>query len=95
MIPFAKTRVERLANSDPRLSLEERYGTHAGYVTAVTKAAANAVRRGFLLDADADALIADADASDVLNRLSKARLSFAKSNTSRLRCSRGRIRIRT
>ena len=51
---------------DPRLSLEERYGTHDGYVKAVKKAAANAVARGFLLQADADALITQADASNVL-----------------------------
>ena len=66
MIPFAKTRAERVASGDPRLSLEERYGTHAGYVQAVSKAAANAVAAGFLLQADADALIAEADASNVL-----------------------------
>jgi len=67
MIPFAKTKAEREANGDPRLSLEERYGNHAGYVAAVTKAAANAVAQGFLLQADADALIAQAEASNVLN----------------------------
>jgi hypothetical protein len=67
MIPFATTRAERLAKQDPRLSLEERYGTHQGYVEAVRRAAANAVARGFLLQADADALIAQASASRVLN----------------------------
>jgi hypothetical protein len=66
MVPFAKTRAERTDSGDPRLSLEERYGTHAGYVEAVRRAAANAVARGFLLQADADALIAAADASEVL-----------------------------
>ena len=66
MIPFAKTRAERLANEDPRLSLEERYGDHAGYVTAVTTAAKQATAAGFLLEADAATLIAAADASDVL-----------------------------
>jgi hypothetical protein len=66
MLPFARTRAERLANNDPRLSLEERYGDHTGYVAAVRKAAADAVARGFLLPADAEALIASADASDVL-----------------------------
>ena len=66
MIPFAKTRAERLASGDPRLSLEERYGTHGGYVQAVSKAAAYAVSTGFLLQADATALIAEADASNVL-----------------------------
>jgi hypothetical protein len=67
MIPFAKTKAERIANEDPRPSLEERYGTHAGYVAAVEAAARNAVAQGFLLDADAKALIAAAEQSDVLH----------------------------
>ena len=29
-IPFAKTKAERMANGDPRLSLEERYRNHDG-----------------------------------------------------------------
>ena len=66
MIPFARTAAERHANRDPRLSLEERYGSHAGYVEAVKKAAARAVREGFLLEVDAAALIAAAQASAVL-----------------------------
>ena len=66
MIPFAKTKAERVANEDPRPSLEERYGNHAGYVAAVTAAAAKAVAAGFLLPADEKALIAAAEASDVL-----------------------------
>lgn len=66
MIPFAKTRAEREATGDPRLSLEERYRTHDGYVEAVRAAAANAVKRGFLLEADAAVLVAQATASDVL-----------------------------
>ncbi len=68
MIPFAKTRAERLATGDPRLSLEERYGNHDGYVRAVRKAAAHAVAEGFLLQADAESLVAAAAASDVLRR---------------------------
>ena len=67
MIPFAKTEAERIASGGPRLSLEERYTDHAGYVAAVTKAAANAVAQKFLLQTDADALIAAAMASHVLN----------------------------
>ena len=67
MIPFAKTKAERLANGDPRLSLEERYGNHAGYVSAVKIAASKAVAGGFLLQADADALVKQAEASNVLN----------------------------
>ena len=66
MIPFARTRAERMANNDPRLSLEERYGDHAGYVAAVKKATAQAVTTGFLLPADAEALIIAAEKSHVL-----------------------------
>jgi len=49
MVPFAKTKAQRLAAGDPRLSLEERYGTHAGYVAAVRAAADNAACKGYLL----------------------------------------------
>ena len=66
MVPFARTRAERLASGDPRLSLEERYGTHEGYVAAVERAAARATARGFLLPADATALIEAAKTSRVL-----------------------------
>ena len=66
MVPFAKTRAEREAAGDSRLSLEERYKNHEGYVAAVRMAAEKAVRAGFLLQADADKLIADAAASNVL-----------------------------
>lgn len=66
MVPFAKTRAERLANNDPRLSLEERYGTHAGYVDAVRRATVRAMAAGFLLADDAQALIEAAEASQVL-----------------------------
>jgi hypothetical protein len=48
MVPFAKTKAER-APGDPRPSLEERYGNHAGYVAAVRKAADNAACKGYLL----------------------------------------------
>ncbi len=49
MVPFAKTKAARLAAGDPRPSLEERYGTHAGYVAAVKRAADNAACKGYLL----------------------------------------------
>ena len=66
MIPFAKTADERKAANDPRPSLQERYGSHDGYVAAVTKAANNALAQGYLLLKDRDALIAAAAASNVL-----------------------------
>ena len=66
MIAFARTADERRQNNDPRLSLQERYTSHGGYVAAVSKAAARAVAQGFLLDVDASALINAAQASAVL-----------------------------
>jgi len=65
-IPFARTRAERLAAGDPRPSLEERYGTHERYVTLVRAAAERLVRGRYLLQDDADRLIAEAEASKVL-----------------------------
>ena len=64
--PFAKTKAERVASGDPRLSLEERYGSHQAYVDTVKKAADKAVAERFLLREDADRLVAQAAASDVL-----------------------------
>ncbi|MBV8400746.1 MAG: hypothetical protein JOZ17_18705, partial [Acetobacteraceae bacterium] len=69
-IPFASTRREREAAHDPRLSLEERYGSHAGYVAAVEKGAAEQVTAGFLLPEDAARLIEQARASGVLSATS-------------------------
>jgi hypothetical protein len=37
MVPFAKTAAERKVNGDPRLSLEERYRDHDGYVAGRTQ----------------------------------------------------------
>jgi hypothetical protein len=65
-IPFAETRAERMVVGDPRLSLEERYGDHAGYVSTVKAAAERLVAQRLLLPEDAARLIAEAEASDVL-----------------------------
>jgi hypothetical protein len=66
MIPFARTAEEGKASNDPRPSLQERYGSHDGYVAAVAKAAARASAEGFLLQEDAAALVNAAKASAVL-----------------------------
>ena len=65
-IPFAKTKAQRLAAGDPRLSLEERYGSHDAYVARVKAAAARAVAERFLLPDDAEKLVAQAEKSNVL-----------------------------
>ena len=65
-LPFWDTQAHRAAAGDPRLSLEERYGTLAGYVCVVTAAANWAVQQRFLLASDAETLISKAAASNVL-----------------------------
>jgi hypothetical protein len=65
-IPFKKTAAERLAAGDPRLSLEERYGSQQGYVDAVTAAAQSLVAAGLLLSDDAQSAINAAIANPIL-----------------------------
>jgi len=64
--PFWDTMATRLAAGDPRMSLEERYGSHDGYVCVVTRAVNVAVQQRFLLPSEAPTLIANAAASNVL-----------------------------
>ena len=66
--PFKTTKAERLAAGDPRLSLEERYKNHDGYVAAVTKAAEKLEKQRFLLPADVQQYIEQARASTVLRQ---------------------------
>jgi len=63
---FPTTKAERMANGDPRLSLQDRYGNHQGYVDAVTAAAEDLVADRLLMPADADSIVAAAQASNVL-----------------------------
>jgi hypothetical protein len=64
--PFAARRADRMASGDPRLSLEERYGDHAGFVRAVEAAALQLVGARLLLEEDARTLIANAESSKIL-----------------------------
>ena len=61
--PFATNAAER--GDDPRPSLEERYGTHAGYVEAFREGAAELLQEGFLLQEDYDRLVAEAEQRDL------------------------------
>lgn len=65
-IPFAQTAIERLTKGDPRLSIEERYKTQDGYVKEVEKAVRKLVKRGFLLEEDAEQYVHAAETSNVL-----------------------------
>ena len=63
-IPFAAERAERIASGDERLSLAERYGSHAAYVERVRRSERQLVRERLLLQEDADRIVADAARSD-------------------------------
>lgn len=62
-IPFALTKAER--GADPRLSLEERYGSHSGYIKAVRSATEELQQAGYLLETDAARLIREAEERDL------------------------------
>ncbi len=57
-IPFARTRDERLAAHDPRLSIEERYGTREGFMKAAAASIDNAIAKRFLLPIQREAILA-------------------------------------
>jgi len=65
-IPFPATQAARLASGDPRLSVQERYGDHDGYVTAVQAATDRLIQDGFLLPDDAATVVQQAQDSAVL-----------------------------
>lgn len=55
--PLARTKAEREAANDPRLSVEERYPTESSYVAAVKRAADDLVRQRLIVASDAKAII--------------------------------------
>lgn len=65
-IPFARTVAMREADGDPRPSLEERYKDHDGFVARVKAVAMQQVAEGWLLPADAEKIIQQAQSSNVL-----------------------------
>ena len=71
-IPFAKTKAERLASGDPRLSIEERYPDAATYYASAVKQANDLVRQRLLLPEDAvrllNQMVTEMEASKLLQR---------------------------
>jgi len=64
-MPFARSKKERIAAGDPRLSLEERYATHSRYVDEVRAAAERLVTERLLLPEDAAAYVEAAKTRDL------------------------------
>ncbi len=63
-LAFPRTKADREASGDPRLSVEERYGSFDEYRTRITRAAEALVGEGYLLDEH----LADVEARAEANR---------------------------
>ena len=57
---FPATKAEREASGDPRLSIEERYGSKEDYLGRVRKAAQTLVDEGYLLEEDLGSVVGQA-----------------------------------
>jgi hypothetical protein len=68
-IPFAKTKAERLANNDPRPSLEERYPSFSSFYYRAAAVANDLVNQGYLLREDGGRVFANAIADVLKNNL--------------------------
>jgi hypothetical protein len=66
-IPFARTKSEREAKGDPRLSLEERYKDKAGFLAQVRLAISQHQNAGWLSSVDAAQLLKQAESADILS----------------------------
>jgi hypothetical protein len=76
-IPFPKTKAERTASGDPRLSIEERYPSFSAYSSAIEKALDNMIARRLMLPEDRAANL------DRLLRAGMATGAFASPNSAR------------
>ena len=70
------TRAERIANNDPRLSIEERYGNLWQYYFYATTFASQAVSQRFLLPEDAQRLVNQALNNIIANGILPKRGQF-------------------
>jgi hypothetical protein len=66
--PFALTKAERLEKNDPRLSVEERYGSSQAYVDAVRATSQRYIKERILLAEDAERNVERAQA-DTLSQI--------------------------
>jgi hypothetical protein len=57
IITFARTKAEREAKNDPRLSIEERYASHEAYIEAVRRVVDGLVKEGLMLQEDGERYI--------------------------------------
>ena len=91
-IPFAKTRAERLASGDPRLSVEERYPSFAHYQFQVRRAIDRLVKQRLLLCEDVEAELARLYAKGVAMGVTAPQAGVPAAEPL-ARCSRGHGRF--
>jgi hypothetical protein len=81
MIPFAKTKAERIASGDPRLSIEERYPSFTAYYYQVAAAVNNFVANRWMLPEDANAtfnrMLQAGYKTGAIKMATKERMAFA------------------
>jgi hypothetical protein len=87
--PFARTRAEREATGDPRSSLAERYGNHAGYVAQFEAYTASLVHERLLLAEDAERLVEWARSAETAACFDPARLAQASDAANEGPCADG------
>lgn len=66
-VPFARTKAEREASGDTRLSIEERYASHEEYIAAVKQVCDARLSEGFMIQEDADRFNAAAQKNNPLD----------------------------
>jgi hypothetical protein len=76
--PFARTRAERDARGDPRLSLEERYGDHAAYVKRYEEAVQRLTRERLILAEDAERFMSRVRSDEIARLFAPAVVGTAK-----------------
>lgn len=64
-VPFAIHKADRIASGDSRLSVEERYGSKAGYMAQVMQAVQEQLDEGLLLPEDAATIISQENARNI------------------------------
>jgi len=67
LLAFARTKAEREAAGDPRLSIEERYPTHQAYIDIVKRTVEALIKEGFLLPEDGEDYVAAATRKNPLD----------------------------
>jgi hypothetical protein len=70
-VAFTATRAEREEKKDPRPSLEERYGDHAGYARRVEEAVKGLVAERLLLAEDGTVFVAKAKSEETVKRFAR------------------------